>query len=140
MPEIIKELERLLSPAPRQRYVLRLYVTGTTRQSGRAVANLTALCESRLKGRYTLQVVDLYQHRDQARAHDIVVAPTLVKQLPLPFRRLIGDLSNTREVVLALGLESDPAAGGSGGKPPPAAGVTSPSTRARAGRAAESKP
>ncbi len=107
MSELIQELGRILGEKPKQRFVLRLYVTGATRQSGRAIANITALCEAWLKGRYDLEVVDLYQHRELARQHDIVVAPTLVKQLPAPFRRLIGDLSDTPHVLLALGVQAD---------------------------------
>lgn len=134
MSDIIQELERLLGEVPKQRYALRLYVTGTTRLSGRAIANITALCESRLKGRYTLEVVDLYQHRDEARAHDIAVAPTLVKQLPPPFRRLIGDLSNTHQVLLALGLEPDVEVAPAAAAKPPATTLASAPTPPRTTR------
>lgn len=116
MAEFINELGRLLGENARQRFVLRLYVTGTTRQSGRAIANLTALCETWLKGRYDLEVIDLYQHRELARQHEIVVAPTLVKQLPAPFRRLIGDLSDTPQVLLALGVQPNEATNGPAGQ------------------------
>lgn len=107
MPEIVKELERLLGKSRHGKYVLRLYITGSTRRSSRAVANLKAICESHLQGRYELEVVDLYQRAELARGRQIIVAPTLVKQLPLPVRRLIGDLSDTRRVLLALNLKLD---------------------------------
>lgn len=84
------------------RYQLRLYVTGTTPQSTLAITNLKEVCEAHLKGRYDLEVVDLYQQPELARGREILVAPTLVKQLPVPVRRLIGDLSNRRKVLLAL--------------------------------------
>lgn len=112
MPEIIDELKRLLGGAQNQRYVLRLYVTGTSALSSRAIANIKAICESRLEGRYQLEIVDLYQEPELARGQQILAAPTLVKQLPLPLRRLVGDLSNTRRVLLALGLEGLPEAPG----------------------------
>ncbi|HVU35187.1 MAG TPA: circadian clock KaiB family protein [Opitutaceae bacterium] len=89
----------------RAKYVFRLYVTGATPQSSRAVANLTALCERHLKGRYEIGVIDIYQHRDLARRSRIVVAPTLVKQYPAPVRRVIGDLSNADQVRRDLGLD-----------------------------------
>jgi circadian clock protein KaiB len=88
------------------KYVLRLYVAGSTPQSSRAITNLKTICESHLKGRYTLTVVDLYEHRERAREDQIMVAPTLVRQAPLPVRRLIGDLSQTDRVLAALDLAS----------------------------------
>ncbi len=85
-------------------YVLRLYVAGSTPQSSRALTNLKTICETRLKDRYVLTVVDLYEQQDSARADEIVVAPTLVRQSPLPVRRVVGDLSNTAQVLAALDL------------------------------------
>jgi circadian clock protein KaiB len=99
-------LERLIaeSASETQRYVLRLYVTGTTPQSARAIANLKAVCEKHLEGRYELEVIDIYQQPELARSAQIVAAPTLVKTLPLPLRRLIGDLSDQEKVLVGLGL------------------------------------
>lgn len=108
MAEIIEELQRLLGDAGQRRYVLRLYVTGTSPQSNRAVANIREICDRRLEGRYQLEIVDLYQQPELARGQQIVAAPTLVKELPPPLRRLVGDLSNTRRVLLALDLEDVP--------------------------------
>jgi circadian clock protein KaiB len=86
-------------------YELRLYVAGSTPQSSRAIANLKAICEKHLKDRYDLTVVDLYEHPERAREDQILVAPTLVRQMPLPVRRLIGDLSQTERVLAALDLD-----------------------------------
>jgi circadian clock protein KaiB len=85
-------------------YLLRLYVTGTTPRSARAIQNIRALCEEKLHGRYDLEVVDIYQHPEQATPEQVVVTPTLVKKLPLPVRRLIGDLSNAERVLVGLDI------------------------------------
>jgi circadian clock protein KaiB len=86
------------------RFVLRLYVTGTTARSMRAIANLRELCEQHLAGQYDLEVVDLYQQPELAAREQLVAAPTLVKKLPLPLRRLVGDLSNPKRVLAGLDL------------------------------------
>ncbi len=85
-------------------YVLRLFITGTTSRSSRAIANLRRVCEERLHGAYDLEVVDIYQHPAAAQEHQILAAPTLVKMLPLPLRRIIGDLANEERVLVGLGL------------------------------------
>ena len=87
-----------------ERYVLRLYVTGMTPRSTRAVENVRRICEEHLHGRYDLEVIDIYQQPTLAKGEQIVAAPTLVKKLPLPLRRVIGDLSNTDKVLLGLDL------------------------------------
>lgn len=87
-----------------QHYVLRLYVTGSTPRSSKAIQNLRALCEEHLQGRYDLQVIDIYQQPGSARREQIFAAPTLVKQLPAPIRKLVGDLSNTDQVLMGLDL------------------------------------
>jgi circadian clock protein KaiB len=86
------------------KYILRLYVAGSTPQSSRAITNLKAICETHLKDRYELTVVNLYEQQERARADQIVVAPTLVRHLPLPVRRVIGDLSQTDRVLAALNI------------------------------------
>jgi circadian clock protein KaiB len=85
-------------------FVLRLFVTGHTEKSVRAVRNLTRLCEKHLQGRYDLEVVDLYQQPELATEHQLVAAPTLIKMLPLPLNRLIGDMSDARRVLTGLGI------------------------------------
>jgi len=85
-------------------YVLRLYVTGSTARSMRAVENVRWLCEEHLAGDYDLEVVDLYQQPELAAREQLVAAPTLVKRLPLPLRRLVGDMSNHERVLAGLDL------------------------------------
>jgi circadian clock protein KaiB len=86
-------------------YVLRLYVTGATRRSCRAIGNLNEICKEFLKGRYDLEVIDVYQKPVLAKDEQIIAAPTLIKKLPLPMRRIIGDLSNREAVLLGLDLK-----------------------------------
>lgn len=87
-----------------QHYVLRLYVTGMTPRSTQAIATIKSVCEDHLQGRYELEVIDIYQHPQLAKDEQIIAAPTLVKVLPQPLRRLIGDLSNTERLMLGLDL------------------------------------
>jgi circadian clock protein KaiB len=91
-------------PPPDDHYVLRLFVTGTTPRSARAIQNIRAICNEQLQGRYELEVVDIYQHPERAKPEQIVVAPTLIKSLPAPVRRLVGDLSNEERVLVGLDL------------------------------------
>ncbi len=86
------------------RYVLRLYIVGTTPKSMRAVANIGRICDEHLAGRYDLEVIDLAQRPTLAAGEQIIAAPTLIKQLPLPLRRFIGDLSQRDSVLLGLDL------------------------------------
>jgi circadian clock protein KaiB len=87
-----------------ERYVLRLYVTGMTPRSMRAVESVRTICERYLEGRYDLEVVDIYQQPTLARGEQIIAAPTLIKKLPLPLRRIIGDMSSTEKVLLGLDI------------------------------------
>lgn len=96
--------EKALAARPRN-YVLRLYVTGMTPRSAEAIASITAICEGRLKGRYELEVIDIYQHPTLARDEQIVAVPTLIKELPSPVRRLIGNLADHERVLLGLDLK-----------------------------------
>jgi circadian clock protein KaiB len=93
----------LVNP-PENHYTLRLYVTGATSQSLRAIANVKKICEEYLQGRYELEVVDLYQQPQLAQGEQIIAAPTLIKKLPLPLRRIIGDMSTTERVLVGLDL------------------------------------
>jgi circadian clock protein KaiB len=85
-------------------WVLRLYVTGSTPQSVRAITNIKKICEEHLKGRYDLEVIDLYQKPNLAQGEQIIAVPTLLKKLPIPLRRIIGDMSNTERVLIGLDL------------------------------------
>ena len=87
-----------------QPFILRLYVTGMTPRSTRAVENVRAICEEHLQGRYDLEVIDIYQQPILAKGEQIIAAPTLIKKLPLPLRRVIGDLSSTERVLLGLDI------------------------------------
>ncbi|RPH60249.1 MAG: thiol-disulfide isomerase [Chloroflexi bacterium] len=100
-----QEFERLLVSPPENHYILRLYVTGATSQSLRAIANVKKICEEYLKGRYELEVIDLYQQPQLAQGEQIIAAPTLIKKLPLPLHRIIGDMSKTERVLVGLDLQ-----------------------------------
>lgn len=96
--------ERAGSHSRRKKYVLCLYVSGSTLKSARAVKNIKRICEQHLKNRYDLEVIDVYQQPDLARAEQIVVVPTLIKRRPSPSRRLIRALSDQKNVIARLGL------------------------------------
>jgi circadian clock protein KaiB len=93
-----------------ERYILRLYVTGMTQRSVRALKNLQTICDDYLKGRYDLEVVDIYQQPVLTKGEQIIAAPTLIKKLPLPMRRIIGDMSDRDRVLLGLDLVHAPTA------------------------------
>jgi len=85
-------------------YKLQLYVTGATPNSSRAIANLKHICEMHLKGKYELEIIDVYQQPLAAQNEQIVALPLLVKKSPLPERRLIGDMSDTEKVLRGLNI------------------------------------
>jgi circadian clock protein KaiB len=96
-----------ISPGPHSRqakYVLRLYVSRSTLKSERAIANMERVCEEHLKGRYDLEVIDIHEQANLARDEQIVAVPTLIKRLPLPLRRLVGDMSDLNKVLFGLDL------------------------------------
>jgi circadian clock protein KaiB len=103
--------ERAAESIDTGRYVLKLYVTGNTARSTQAVENLRAICDEYLEGRYDLEVIDIYQQPALLAGEQIVAAPTLVKRFPLPVRRLVGDMSNRRRVIVGLDLVRHPGAG-----------------------------
>lgn len=86
-------------------YLLRLYVTGGTERSQRAIANLERICDEQLEGEFDLEVIDVLERPQLAEDEKIFATPTLIKQLPPPLRRLIGDLSRTERVLLGLDLQ-----------------------------------
>lgn len=100
----MKKATRGARPKPREDYVLRLYVAGLTPRSRTAIANITTICEEYLKGRYDLEVIDVIQRPVLAREEQIIATPTLVKKLPAPLRRFIGDLSERDKVLVGLDL------------------------------------
>lgn len=98
------EFEEALQEAGDEKYVLRLYITGMTPKSTWAIRNIKKICEENLKGRYELEVIDIYQQPILARDEQIIAAPTLIKKLPLPLRILIGDMSDKERILLGLDL------------------------------------
>ena len=96
--------EQALSQSQEQHYILRLYIAGTTLQSVTALQNIKKICEQHLQGRYELEVIDIYQQTEAAVAENILAVPTLIKQLPTPLQKIIGNLSNTEKVLKGLNL------------------------------------
>lgn len=88
----------------RAEYILRLYVTGSTPRSLRAISNLKRFCEENFPNDYELEVIDIYKNPKAAREADIIAAPTLIKKLPVPLRRFVGDLSNKQKLLVGMGL------------------------------------
>lgn len=99
------EFDLAMTESKGSKYILRLYITGTTNKSVLALANLKKICEEYLEGQYELEVIDLYQMPGLAKDDQIIAAPTLIKKLPLPFRRIIGDMSNVEKVLMGLELK-----------------------------------
>lgn len=100
-----EEFEKAAARRDRVKYVLRLYVTGMTPKSTQAITNVQKLCEKHLAGRYELKVIDIYQQPKLAKGEQIIAAPTLIKKLPPPLRRLIGDMSDTERFLVGIDLK-----------------------------------
>ena len=98
------QTQSLTKPQHQERYLLRLYVTGLTPRSTEAFAAIKAICEEHLQGNYDLEVIDIYQNPALAKDEQIIAVPTLVKKLPAPLRRLIGNLAAEERVLLGLDL------------------------------------
>ncbi len=99
------KLESAVLEKDKQKYVLRLYVAGTTPRSQEAIQTVTSICKEHLEGRYELQVVDIYQQPTLARGEQIIAAPTLVKKLPEPLRKIIGSMADKEKVLVGLDLQ-----------------------------------
>jgi circadian clock protein KaiB len=104
VPATLASLEAAVKAAASQHYVLVLYVSGITVHSQEAIENAQRICRESLAGRYSLQIVDINQQPELAEEADIVVAPTLLKKLPPPLRRIIGNLVDRNKVLAGLGL------------------------------------
>jgi circadian clock protein KaiB len=102
--DMLEMFVHLLDDQKNKQYLLRLFVTGLTARSTQAIDTIKDICEEELKGRYKLEVIDLSKEPQLAKQEDIIAAPTLIKKLPLPLRRLIGDLSNKERVLIGLDL------------------------------------
>jgi len=102
--------KRSRKPAASQKmYRLRLFVTGQTPRSASSLQNLKTVCDEYLVGKFELEVIDIYQQPELAREAQIIAAPTLIKMLPLPLRKLVGDLSNRKQVMIGLDIKDEKA-------------------------------
>lgn len=97
-----EDFELALQETDKGSYVLRLYVSGLTPNSRKAIENVRKLCKDHLEGRYQLEIIDIYQQPIFAKEGQIIAAPTLVKELPPPLRKFIGDMSHTERILLGL--------------------------------------
>lgn len=104
MEDVTEEYEKVLNEQSMSTYVLRLYITGLSPKSQKAVDRVKKICEEHLKGRYELEIIDIYQKKTLDIDEQIIAAPTLVKKLPLPLRKIIGDMSDKKRVLLGLDL------------------------------------
>ena len=100
----MEALEAASLDAKNQQYTLRLYVAGLTPRSQEAIRTITAICEEHLKGRCDLEVIDIYQHPVLAKGEQIIAAPTLIKKLPLPLRKIIGNMADVEKILVGLDL------------------------------------
>ena len=96
--------EQVIAESPDAHFVLRLYVSGMTPRSRQAIDNIRNLCEEHLAGRYDLEIIDIYQQPGLAKDAQIIAAPTLVKKLPLPLRKVIGDMGDPGRIMVVLGI------------------------------------
>lgn len=101
-----EEFEHALRERERRKYVFRLFVTGLTPRSLEAIENVRSLCEQHLKGRYQLDVIDVYKEPEAARKHQIIAAPTLIKELPLPIRKFVGNMTRSDTIVAGLDIRA----------------------------------
>ena len=102
-PETLYEYEETVEEPV---FELKLFVTGATPNSARAIANITSICEEHLSERYDLEIIDVYQQPSKAKSEQIIALPMLLKSFPLPLKRLIGDMSDTLKVLRGLGLNT----------------------------------
>ena len=103
---IKKQLEKEIREIKPKKYIFHLYVAGLSPRSQKAIENIQKICNEYLKGRYELAIQDIYQNPIFARNGQILAAPTLIKELPLPLRRFVGDMSNTERLLVGLDLRT----------------------------------
>jgi circadian clock protein KaiB len=101
-----RALEKVAKERAKQKYLLRLYVAGVSSKSERAIRSVKEVCEQHLKGCYNLEIVDIYQHPEELKEAQIVAVPTLIRRLPLPLRRMIGDMSIKEKLIVGLDLKA----------------------------------
>jgi circadian clock protein KaiB len=100
-----EKFEKALKELKEGKYILRLFITGMSPRSAQAIASIRQICETHLAGRFELEVIDIYQQPELARSEQIIAAPTLIKQLPPPLRRMVGDLTRTERILVGLDLQ-----------------------------------
>jgi circadian clock protein KaiB len=100
----LNDFEELIAELAQPRYLFRLYVSGTSPRSARAIENVRRICDQYLAGRYELEVIDIYQQAEATKSAQIIAVPTLIKEIPFPPQRFIGDMSNTERIVVGLNL------------------------------------
>jgi circadian clock protein KaiB len=105
-PEEHKEVKNETKGSSTFEYVLRLFISGATPNSLRAIGNIKHICETHIKGKYSLEIIDVYQQGKIAQREQLVALPLLMKKKPLPERKLVGDMSNTEKVLKGLGIIS----------------------------------
>ncbi len=103
-PDSAAEFQRKIKKTGEEKYVLRLYVTGMTAKSKLAIQNIKKICEDHLQGRCDLEVIDIYREPVLAKGDQIIATPTLIKKLPVPLRKFIGNMAETEKILLGLDL------------------------------------
>ena len=101
----VEEYEHALSEYKGEYYILKLFITGLTPRSREAIENVRKLCDEHLKGRYQLQIIDIYQEPLSARENQIVATPTLIRKLPLPIRKYVGKMSRIEKLLAGLDIQ-----------------------------------
>jgi circadian clock protein KaiB len=101
-----RRFESAIAGDSKDRFILRLYVSGWSVRSRQAIENIRRLCEQHLAGRHELQIIDIYQQPELAKDQQLIAAPTLVKKLPLPLRKLVGDMHDSARVLIMLGISA----------------------------------
>jgi circadian clock protein KaiB len=102
--QTLKEFEKLVAELAQPRYLFRLFVSGSSTRSAMAIANVRRICDQYLPERYELEVVDVYQQPAKTKTEQVIAVPTLIKVLPFPPQRFVGDMSNTERIVVGLNL------------------------------------
>lgn len=103
--QTLVEFEKLVADLSQPTYVFRLYVAGNSTRSNLAISNVKKICEQYLAGRYELEVIDVYQQPGETKRADVIALPTLIKELPFPRKRFVGNMSNAERIVVGLKLE-----------------------------------
>jgi circadian clock protein KaiB len=102
--ETLAQFEKLVSNLSKPTYLFRLYVAGNSYRSTQAITSIRNICEKYLSGHYELEVVDVYQQPEATKESEVIALPTLIKELPLPPKRFVGDMSNTERILIGLKL------------------------------------